>query len=75
MATTRIARETKGTLLGLWRSSHGWTIEGSSYVSHSAAEGILFNILPVDYKNQLNGAIKTQGATPLFEFKKNLLFP
>ena len=42
---------------------------------HSAAEGILFNILPVDYKNQLNGAIKTQGATPLFEFKKNLLFP
>ena len=45
------------------------------YSAHSAAEGILFNILPVNYKNQLNGAIKTQGATPLFEFKKNLLFP
>ena len=42
---------------------------------HSAAEGILFNILPVDYKNQLNAAIKTVGATPLFEFKKNLVFP
>ena len=42
---------------------------------HSAAEGILFNILPVDYKNQLNAAIKTVGGTPLFEFKKNLVFP
>ena len=41
----------------------------------SAAEGIIFNILPVDYKNQLIAVIKTVGGTPLFELRKNLVFP
>ena len=59
-----------GTVRPLCRAQPGDII-----LVHSAAEGILFNILPVDYKNQLNAAIKTVGGTPLFEFKKNLVFP
>ena len=41
---------------------------------HSAAKGIIFNIWPADYNNQLNAAINFVGGTPLLSCGRMLYF-